>query len=305
MPVGARSKRGSTSVADARRYSNCSMRRGRAPAQEDAHPGRVAAEATVQAQSRRGMKHTRRLIIENGVTYNVRADPQERIAHGGTIRCRWSPRQSGVRESRCRSKRAGARALMVDLYGPAETCWPKRVLPTELPFGHRTSSGRVTASRRKMATGCTSTPPIWRAHRMAGGGCCPIARRRRRAPAMRWRIARSSSRCCPTRFAISRRATCARVLRQFAAAVARGRRCLGRIRTIKPLAVLLTPGPFNETYFEHAYLAGQLGLPLAEGSDLTVRGETVYLKTLGGLRRVHAILRRLDDDFLRSRGAAQ
>ncbi len=38
-------------------------------------------------------------------------------------------------------------------------------------------------------------------------------------------------------------------------------------------------------------------MPLAEGSDLTVRGETVYLKTLGGLRRVHAILRRLDDDF--------
>src|SRR5262249_42298284 len=65
----------------------------------------------------------------------------------------------------------------------------------------------------------------------------------------------------------------------------------------KPLAVLLTSGPFNETYFEHAYLAGQLGLPLAEGSDLTVRGETVYLKTLGGLRRVPAILRRLPDDF--------
>jgi uncharacterized circularly permuted ATP-grasp superfamily protein/uncharacterized alpha-E superfamily protein len=64
-----------------------------------------------------------------------------------------------------------------------------------------------------------------------------------------------------------------------------------------PLAVVLTPGAFNETYFEHAYLARQLGLPLVEGHDLTVRGDTVYLKTLGGLRRVHAILRRLDDDF--------
>jgi uncharacterized alpha-E superfamily protein len=63
------------------------------------------------------------------------------------------------------------------------------------------------------------------------------------------------------------------------------------------LAVVLTPGAFNETYFEHAYLARQLGLPLVEGHDLTVRGDTVYLKTLGGLRRVHAILRRLDDDF--------
>jgi uncharacterized circularly permuted ATP-grasp superfamily protein/uncharacterized alpha-E superfamily protein len=64
-----------------------------------------------------------------------------------------------------------------------------------------------------------------------------------------------------------------------------------------PLAVVLTPGSFNETYFEHAYLARHLGLPLVEGNDLTVRGDTVCLKTLGGLRRVHAIFRRLDDDF--------
>ena len=64
-----------------------------------------------------------------------------------------------------------------------------------------------------------------------------------------------------------------------------------------PLVVLLTPGPYNETYFEHAFLARYLGFPLVEGQDLTVRDDTVYLKTLRGLRRVHAILRRLDDDF--------
>ena len=64
-----------------------------------------------------------------------------------------------------------------------------------------------------------------------------------------------------------------------------------------PLAVVLTPGPFNETYFEHAYLARQLGLALVEGADLTVRGDTLYLKTFSGLRRVHAVFRRLDDDF--------
>lgn len=64
-----------------------------------------------------------------------------------------------------------------------------------------------------------------------------------------------------------------------------------------PLCVLLTPGPYNETYFEHAFLARYLGFPLVEGQDLTVRDDTVYLKTLRGLRRVHAILRRLDDDF--------
>jgi uncharacterized circularly permuted ATP-grasp superfamily protein/uncharacterized alpha-E superfamily protein len=64
-----------------------------------------------------------------------------------------------------------------------------------------------------------------------------------------------------------------------------------------PLIVLLTPGPYNETYFEHAYLARYLGFPLVEGSDLMVRDGRVWLKNLSGLRRVHVILRRLDDDF--------
>jgi uncharacterized circularly permuted ATP-grasp superfamily protein/uncharacterized alpha-E superfamily protein len=65
-----------------------------------------------------------------------------------------------------------------------------------------------------------------------------------------------------------------------------------------PRIVLLTPGPYNETYFEHAYLARYLGLTLAEGSDLTVRGQRLYLKTLQGLEPVHGILKRLDDEFL-------
>jgi len=64
-----------------------------------------------------------------------------------------------------------------------------------------------------------------------------------------------------------------------------------------PFTVLLTPGPHNETYFEHAYLARYLGLALVEGNDLTVRDGCVWLKTLSGLQRVHAILRRLDDDY--------
>lgn len=65
----------------------------------------------------------------------------------------------------------------------------------------------------------------------------------------------------------------------------------------QPHIVLLTPGPYNETYFEHAYLARYLGFPLVEGQDLTVRGDTVYLKTLRGLKRVHVIFRRQDDSY--------
>ena len=61
--------------------------------------------------------------------------------------------------------------------------------------------------------------------------------------------------------------------------------------------VLLTPGPFNETYFEHSYLARYLGFPLVEGADLTVRDRQVFLKTVEGLQPVDVILRRVDDSF--------
>ncbi len=61
---------------------------------------------------------------------------------------------------------------------------------------------------------------------------------------------------------------------------------------------LLTPGPRNETYFEHVFLARYLGVSLVEGSDLTVRDQRLYLKTLHGLERVHVLLRRVDDEWL-------
>jgi len=64
-----------------------------------------------------------------------------------------------------------------------------------------------------------------------------------------------------------------------------------------PRVVLLTPGPHNETYFEHAYLARYLGFTLVEGGDLTVRDGHVFIKTLDGLQPVDVILRRLDDSF--------
>ena len=64
-----------------------------------------------------------------------------------------------------------------------------------------------------------------------------------------------------------------------------------------PSVVLLSPGPHNETYFEHSFLAGQWGFTLVEGADLTVLDRCVYLRTLNGLKRVDVILRRLDDSF--------
>jgi uncharacterized circularly permuted ATP-grasp superfamily protein len=64
-----------------------------------------------------------------------------------------------------------------------------------------------------------------------------------------------------------------------------------------PRVVLLTPGPLNETYFEHSYLARYLGFTLVQGGDLTVRDNRVFLKTLEGLKQVDVILRRVDDGF--------
>lgn len=64
-----------------------------------------------------------------------------------------------------------------------------------------------------------------------------------------------------------------------------------------PRIVLLTPGPYNETYFEHSYIARYLGFTLVGGADLTVRDRCVYLKTVDGLEQVDVILRRVDDSF--------
>ena len=60
---------------------------------------------------------------------------------------------------------------------------------------------------------------------------------------------------------------------------------------------LLTPGPMNESYFEHAYLARYLGLLLVEGEDLTARDDGVFIRTVSGLKRAEVLLRRLDADF--------
>jgi len=66
----------------------------------------------------------------------------------------------------------------------------------------------------------------------------------------------------------------------------------------EPTVVLLTPGAFNSAYFEHTYLARQMGIEIVEGRDLVVRDARVFMRTTKGLQPVHVIYRRLDDDFL-------
>jgi len=65
-----------------------------------------------------------------------------------------------------------------------------------------------------------------------------------------------------------------------------------------PQVVLLSPGIYNSAYFEHVFLAREMGVPLVQGSDLLVEDDRVYMRTISGLRQVHTIYRRLNDDFL-------
>jgi uncharacterized circularly permuted ATP-grasp superfamily protein len=66
----------------------------------------------------------------------------------------------------------------------------------------------------------------------------------------------------------------------------------------EPSIVLLTPGVYNSAYFEHTYLARQMGIELVEGRDLVIHDNVVYMRTTGGLKRVDVIYRRVDDDFI-------
>ena len=66
----------------------------------------------------------------------------------------------------------------------------------------------------------------------------------------------------------------------------------------RPTVAVLTPGAHNSAYFEHAFLAQQMGVELVEGQDLFVQNDTVYMRTTRGPQRVHVIYRRVDDDFL-------
>jgi len=85
-----------------------------------------------------------------------------------------------------------------------------------------------------------------------------------------------------------------------------GQSLLAALRTLAPAAVaepvivVLTPGVYNSAYFEHTFLARQMGIELVEGRDLLVHDNVVYMRTTAGLRRVDVIYRRIDDDFLDS-----
>jgi uncharacterized circularly permuted ATP-grasp superfamily protein len=73
---------------------------------------------------------------------------------------------------------------------------------------------------------------------------------------------------------------------------------IGAERFANPTVGLLTPGPFNSAFFEHVFLSQQMGIELVEGQDLVCKEHKLWMKTIDGLKRVHVLYRRIDDDFL-------
>ena len=164
----------------------------------------------------------------------------------------------------------------------------------------RSSSGTpasctpATASACRASTSSSTTPPTSGAARTAGSSSSRTARRRRPGSG----------------YAMENRLVCQRVLpdalprrRRAPARAVLPLRCGSALQAVAPAdvedprIVVLSPGPYNETAFEHAVLASTLGYPLVEGSDLTVRGGSVWMRSLGQLEPVHVILRRVDDTY--------
>ena len=129
------------------------------------------------------------------------------------------------------------------------------------------------------------------AGRTAAGGCSATARRRRPAPATPSKTVSRLSRAIPDIYRDARVKRVAPFFQAFQAEL------FEYNRQDDARVCLLTPGPLNETYFEHAYLARYLGLLLVEGEDLIVRNDGVFIRTISGLRRTEVLLRRIDADF--------
>jgi uncharacterized circularly permuted ATP-grasp superfamily protein/uncharacterized alpha-E superfamily protein len=236
----------------------------------------------------------RRLIHENGTTYNVYSDPRntDRPWPVDPIplmldRVEWAAIESAIIQ-----RATLLNAILADLYGSQELL-SDGLIPPELVFPN-------PAFLRP----CCHVPVPGGVHlhiyaadlaRSPDGHWWVIADRTQAPSGAGYALENRlvSARVLPDIFRaghIHRLATFFQTYRETLRSLAPGHK-------ENPRIVLLTPGAYNETYFEHAFLARYLGYTLVEGADLTVRDNRVYLKTLRGLLPVDLIVRRQDDTY--------
>ena len=243
-------------------------------------------------------------IHENGVTYNVYGDA-DGPARPWALDVLPPHRARGRMGAARRGLAQRARLLERDPRRPLRSAAAARRAAAAAGARLRPSGVPAPGARHHAAAAAASCTWSRSTSRAAPDGRWRVLgdahARRRRAPATRSRIASRSRGSSPRRSATARAACSRRSSGRCARRCSRSRPSDGET----PHIVLLTPGPYNETYFEHAYLARYLGFTLVEGGDLTVRDDRVYLKTVGGPRargRHPAPARRR---LLRSAGAAR
>lgn len=247
------------------------------------------------ADLNRRADNLQRQIRDNGVTYNVYADAAAGLQRPWALDLfpmivspqDWAHIEAGVLQ-RARL----LNGILSDLYGPQQLLH-KALLPAALVQGH---PGYLRAMQGVRPPGDT-----WlhiAAFDLAHGpdGRWWVVSQRTQAPS-------GLGYLLENRIAIARQFPKAFAGLKVQRLAASYRALMDGIKALAPEGenariALLTPGPYNETYFEHAYLARYLGLTLVEGNDLTVRDQRLYLKTLKGLEPVHALIKRLDDEWL-------
>ncbi len=233
-----------------------------------------------------------RMVRENGVTYNVydEASGLERLWQLDIAPFVIGPSDWAAIEAAVTQRARLANAILHDIYGE-QRLLRDGVLPAQLVLGH---PQYLRALQGVMPPGGVHVHLYTVDLARANNGSWIVHASRADAPtglgyALENRVVVSQT--FPELFGelgVHRLATFFRHYRDAVAGLGRG---------ASGHAVLLTPGSYNEAYFEHAYLARYLGLELVEGDDLSVRDGIVYLRTLGGLERVAVIFRRLDSDF--------
>jgi len=246
------------------------------------------------AELNRRADSLQRQLRDNGVSYNVYADPdgQQRPWSLDLFPMIVGPQDWARIEAGVLQRARLLNAMMADLYGPQQLL-RRGLLPAALVQGH---PGYLRAMQGVV-------PPGGHWLRIVG---LDLAR----GPDGQWSVIAQRTQApsglgylLENRIAIARqfpRAFAGLRVQRLAASY---RALIQGIQDATPEGAqariaLLTPGPYNETYFEHAYLARYLGLSLVEGKDLTVRDQRLFLKTLAGLEPVHALIKRLDDQWL-------
>ncbi len=246
------------------------------------------------AELARRWDQARRSIRDNGVTYNVYGDPNglDRPWRLDPIPLivaadEWKQLERGLAQ-----RAAVLDALLDDIYGP-QALFAQGIVPPEVVFanpGFLRPCHLVGARPRQRIT-------LYAADlaRQPDGRWCVVADRTQSPSGAGYAIENRVivSQLFLDAFHASEVARMAPFFQRLREAAASG----GSAEGGEPRVVLLSPGPYNEAYFEHAYLARYLGYDLVEGADLTTRAAGVFWKTLGGLVPVDAILRRVDDEW--------